>query len=66
MTSNSNANPTVAFLGLGLMGAPMARRLTGAGFGLSVWNRSAAKAASFAGPGFRANLAASAYCREAG
>jgi 3-hydroxyisobutyrate dehydrogenase len=32
--------PTVAFLGIGQMGAPMATRLLGAGFALRVWNRS--------------------------
>jgi 3-hydroxyisobutyrate dehydrogenase len=31
---------TVAFLGIGQMGAPMATRLLGAGFALRVWNRS--------------------------
>lgn len=31
---------TVAFLGVGQMGAPMATRLLGAGFSLRVWNRS--------------------------
>ncbi|MGA7836321.1 MAG: NAD(P)-dependent oxidoreductase [Acidimicrobiales bacterium] len=31
---------TVALLGVGQMGAPMARRLLGAGFSLRVWNRS--------------------------
>jgi 2-hydroxy-3-oxopropionate reductase len=36
--------PTVAFLGIGLMGKPMATRLARAGFTLHVWNRSAAKA----------------------
>ncbi|MGB9109348.1 MAG: NAD(P)-dependent oxidoreductase [Telluria sp.] len=36
--------PTVAFLGIGLMGKPMATRLAQAGFTLHVWNRSAAKA----------------------
>lgn len=34
----------VAMLGLGLMGSGMARRLLGAGFDLSVWNRSPDKA----------------------
>ncbi|MBE9605459.1 NAD(P)-dependent oxidoreductase [Acetobacteraceae bacterium H6797] len=38
----------IAFLGLGLMGAPMARNLLKAGFALTVWNRSAAKAEPFA------------------
>jgi 3-hydroxyisobutyrate dehydrogenase len=34
----------LAFLGLGLMGAPMARRLLAAGHALTVWNRSPARA----------------------
>jgi 2-hydroxy-3-oxopropionate reductase len=34
----------IALLGTGLMGAPMAKRLAGAGFDLSVWNRTRAKA----------------------
>jgi 3-hydroxyisobutyrate dehydrogenase len=38
----------VAFLGLGTMGAPMARRLAAAGFSLAVYNRSRAKAEPFA------------------
>jgi 3-hydroxyisobutyrate dehydrogenase-like beta-hydroxyacid dehydrogenase len=36
--------PTIAFLGIGLMGKPMATRLARAGFMLHAWNRSAAKA----------------------
>jgi 3-hydroxyisobutyrate dehydrogenase-like beta-hydroxyacid dehydrogenase len=36
--------PTVAFLGIGLMGKPMATRLAEAGYPLRVWNRTAAKA----------------------
>ena len=39
---------SVAFLGLGAIGRPMARRLTGAGHALAVWNRTADRAASFA------------------
>ncbi len=38
----------VAFLGLGAIGAPMARHLAREPFELSVWNRSAGKARSFA------------------
>lgn len=38
----------IAFLGTGLMGAPMARRLLGAGFNVTVWNRDPAKAAPLA------------------
>jgi 2-hydroxy-3-oxopropionate reductase len=36
--------PALAFLGIGLMGKPMAARLARAGFTVHVWNRSAAKA----------------------
>ncbi len=38
----------VAFLGLGSIGRPMARRIQGAGFPLTVWNRTASRAAEFA------------------
>ncbi|WP_344445750.1 NAD(P)-binding domain-containing protein, partial [Kitasatospora nipponensis] len=34
----------IALLGLGTMGAPMARRLLAAGHELTVWNRTAARA----------------------
>jgi 3-hydroxyisobutyrate dehydrogenase-like beta-hydroxyacid dehydrogenase len=36
---------TVAVLGTGIMGAPMARHLVRAGFDVRVWNRTAEKAA---------------------
>lgn len=45
--------PRIAFLGLGLMGAPMARRLLGAGHPLTVWNRTAARTEPFAAAGAR-------------
>lgn len=45
--------PSVAFLGLGLMGAGMAGRLAGAGFPLAVYNRDAAKARALAERGVR-------------
>jgi len=38
----------VAFLGLGSIGRPMARRIKEAGFPLAVWNRSVERATSFA------------------
>jgi 3-hydroxyisobutyrate dehydrogenase len=38
----------LAFLGLGAIGAPMARHLAAPRFRLTVWNRTAAKAAAFA------------------
>jgi 3-hydroxyisobutyrate dehydrogenase-like beta-hydroxyacid dehydrogenase len=39
----------VAFLGLGIMGEPMAANLVRAGFHVTVWNRSPRKAEQFAG-----------------
>lgn len=45
---------TIAFLGLGLMGGPMARNLARAGFDLKVWNRSPGKAEALAEAGARA------------
>ena len=44
---------SVAFLGLGLMGSGMARRLIGAGFAVTVYNRNAEKAAPLAAAGAR-------------
>jgi len=43
--------PRIAFLGLGIMGSGMARRLLGAKFPLTVFNRDAAKSAPFAAEG---------------
>ncbi len=43
----------VAVLGLGVMGAGMANNIRKAGFGLSVYNRTRAKAEAFAGQGGR-------------
>lgn len=39
---------TVAFLGLGAIGAPMAARISAAGFPLRVWNRTSDRAIAFA------------------
>lgn len=36
-----NSNPRIAFLGMGLMGSRMTRRLLDAGYGVTVWNRTA-------------------------
>ena len=43
----------IAILGLGIMGAGMARQLAQKGFDLTVWNRDAAKAAPLAAAGAR-------------
>ncbi len=44
----------VAFIGLGVMGAPMAAHLVDAGFALRVWNRTAAKAEALVARGAQA------------
>lgn len=48
----------IAFLGTGLMGAPMTARLLGAGFDVTVWNRDATKAAPLAEKGAKIARAA--------
>ncbi|WFU08023.1 NAD(P)-dependent oxidoreductase [Rhizobium sp. CB3090] len=48
----------IAFLGAGLMGAPMARRLLAGGFAVTVWNRDRSKADALAADG--ATVAATA------
>lgn len=42
------SKPRLAFLGIGLMGAPMATNLLRAGFPVTVWNRTRAKAETLA------------------
>ncbi len=49
---------SVAFLGTGLMGSPMAINLIKAGYPLTVWNRTAAKTATLVAAGARAAAAA--------
>lgn len=43
MNTTADDTPHIAFLGLGSMGTPMARRLLAAGHRLTVWNRSPGK-----------------------
>lgn len=45
--------PTLAFLGIGLMGKPMAARLLQAGYPLTAWNRTRSKADALAAFGAR-------------
>ena len=47
------STPRIAFLGLGIMGGGMARRLLGAGFPVTVFNRSRVRAEPFAAAGAR-------------
>ncbi|NEX61115.1 NAD(P)-dependent oxidoreductase [Noviherbaspirillum galbum] len=49
--TGGHPRPAVAFLGIGLMGEPMARRIMQAGFSLSAWNRTKAKAEKLAADG---------------
>jgi 3-hydroxyisobutyrate dehydrogenase-like beta-hydroxyacid dehydrogenase len=44
MTEN---HPHIAFLGVGLMGAPMVRNLLNAGYPVTLWNRTASKCEPF-------------------
>jgi 3-hydroxyisobutyrate dehydrogenase-like beta-hydroxyacid dehydrogenase len=46
--STSVPLPTIAFLGIGLMGKPMATRLLQTGYPLTAWNRTRAKAEALA------------------
>ena len=45
--NQTRTKPSVALLGLGIMGSGMANRLLGAGFRLTIYNRTAEKAAPF-------------------
>ena len=45
----TNNLPRIAFLGIGLMGAPMTRNLLTAGYPMTLWNRTASKCEPFVG-----------------
>ncbi len=55
----------IAFLGIGLMGTPMATNLLKAGFALTAWNRTPAKAEALAGQGAQIAENAAAAVRDA-
>ena len=55
----------IAFLGTGLMGAPMVRNLLKAGFPVTAWNRSADKAEALKADGARVSTSAAEAAREA-
>lgn len=59
------SSPRLAFLGIGLMGAPQARRLLGAGFSVTAWNRTRAKAESLIPQGATAADTAAAAVKDA-
>ena len=51
---HSNLQTTIAVLGTGLIGAPVARNLQRKGFTVLAWNRTAAKAQALAADGVQA------------
>ncbi len=55
----------IAFLGIGLMGTPMATNLLKAGFALTAWNRTPAKAEALAGQGAQIAENAAAAVKDA-
>jgi 2-hydroxy-3-oxopropionate reductase len=59
------AHPTLAYLGTGLMGLHQARNLLRAGFPLTAWNRTRAKAEPLVADGARVTDAAPDAAREA-
>ncbi len=56
---------SLGFAGIGLMGLPMARRLLGAGYALSVWNRSKGKCAGLGHEGARVVSEPAHLCDDA-
>lgn len=61
----SDEKPSLGYIGLGLMGGPMALRLANAGFPLSVWGRSPAKLEAAVAAGAKAVETAAHVAREA-
>lgn len=59
------SSPRLAFLGIGLMGAPQARRLLGAGFPVTAWNRTRAKTESLIPQGATVADTAAAAVKDA-
>ena len=55
----------IAFLGIGLMGAPMATNLLKAGFSVTVWNRTPAKAETLAAAGAKVSPSAADAVHDA-
>lgn len=63
--SPDHDKPTVAILGTGTMGAPMARNLLRAGLGVIAWNRTASKAEPLAADGARVAASAAEAAADA-
>ena len=60
------STPPIAFLGIGLMGAPMARNLLAGGLKVTVWNRDLAKAKALAAAGAKVASSPAAAAKGAG
>jgi 3-hydroxyisobutyrate dehydrogenase len=56
----------IAFLGLGIMGSPMAKRLLAAGYPLTVWNRTASRAEPLRAEGADVAASPAEAVRDAG
>jgi 2-hydroxy-3-oxopropionate reductase len=65
MDNNSSSKPLLGFVGVGVMGGPMARRLIEAGYSLVVYDLSAPAVAALTALGARAAASASAVADEA-
>src|SRR5690606_18849902 len=65
-TENTENVENVGFLGLGVMGRPMALRLAGAGTPLVVWNRTAARSAPLREAGAEVATSAAEVFERAG
>lgn len=63
--AESTSRQTVAVLGTGTMGAPMARNLARAGFAVVAWNRTAEKAEALTADGVRVAATSAAAAAEA-
>jgi 3-hydroxyisobutyrate dehydrogenase len=62
----NGASSRVGFLGLGVMGQPMALRLARAGVDLVVWNRTASRCRPLADAGVRVAATAAEVCASTG
>lgn len=61
----SAGKPAIAFLGIGLMGKPMATRLLQAGYAVTAWNRTRSKAEELVSLGARVRDSAADAVRDA-
>jgi 3-hydroxyisobutyrate dehydrogenase len=59
----TDTNERLGYIGIGLMGAPMARRLAEAGFSVTIWGRSPAKLAPILAAGATAAASAAEVAR---